>query len=203
MKNKKRNFKIILIILTLIMLIISIYKIATTYAVFQSEISAVVSKQLGKWNIIINNTDISSGMQKEFLIDTFNIQKSKNVEENKIAPGLSGDFEIVINPNDTDVSIKYEVNIDTSKIKDYAVTIESVKEIEQKNTLVQTNPNTYTGIIPLEKIKNGEKNTIKIVFNWENNEEKNNEDTKIGTTISSKLEIPVTVKVSQYLGEEI
>lgn len=203
MKNKKRNFKIILIILTLIMLIISIYKIVKTYAVFQSEISGISSTELGKWNITINNTDISSGITKEFLIDTFEIEENENVEQNKIAPGLDCSFEISINPNDTDVSIKYDIEIDTSEIEDYSINIENVEEIEENNVLTQTGENIYTGIISLEKIKNNQTNTIKVTFNWINNEENNEQDTSIGTTLNSKLQIPVTVKVTQYLGEEI
>ena len=38
---------------------------------------------------------------------------------------------------------------------------------------------------------------------WIDDENNNEEDTKLGSTYDSKLSIPVKVHVSQYLGEEI
>lgn len=203
MKNIRAIIKIILILLTIIMLIISIQMIRTTYAVFQSELSGVASKKIGKWEIIVNDTAISSGIEESFLVDEFEIEESNYVEENKIAPGLECSFEIKIDPSDTDVSIKYAISLDTSIIENYAINILDVTEVETNNELIQIEPNTYVGVIPLQKIKNGEDNTIKITFEWENNEDYNEVDTAIGTKKNSKLQIPITVIVTQYLGEEI
>lgn len=202
MKNFKRNFKILLIILSIIMLIISIYKIKKVYALFQSELKGVLSKELGKWEITVNNTVISSGIEQNFIVDTFNIEENEYIKEDRIAPGLEGNFEIIIDPGDTDVSIIYRIEIDTSKIEDYCISIESVDELENSNELIEVEPNVYEAIIPLQNIKNDQKDTVRITFNWENNEDYNEFDTEIGTKLNSKLQIPITVKVSQYLGED-
>ncbi len=44
---------------------------------------------------------------------------------------------------------------------------------------------------------------IKIEIEWKDEEENNSEDTKIGIIEDYKLEIPIIVHLSQYLGEEI
>ena len=48
------KIKVLLMRLTLIMLVITIYVISTTYALFQSQIKGSVVKNVGKWSIKIN-----------------------------------------------------------------------------------------------------------------------------------------------------
>ena len=76
-------------------------------------------------------------------------------------------------------------------------------EKNNNNEIIKTAENTYTGVIPLEKINKDYLDAIEISFSWENVEENNEEDTKIGTVYASNLSIPITVTFSQYLGETI
>ena len=63
--------------------------------------------------------------------------------------------------------------------------------------------NTYTGIIPLEKIKEGNTNEITVEVEWKENEDNNEQDLALGSIWNAEYQIPITVYVSQYLGEEI
>lgn len=196
-KNKK------VIIITIILLIISVilvYAILSTYATFRSEFSGSMKVDNATWKILINNTDISLNATKEFTIDNINIDQSQGVEEGKLAPGLKGNFNILIDPSDTDVSIIYELKFDTKNINSTNIRIDEVKETYTGNNLVQTDVNTYTGIISLDDIKNNVTNNIQVTLLWHDD---GNEDINIGEIPEYKINIPVAVKVSQYLGEEL
>lgn len=136
-------------------------------------------------------------------MNTLKISESQYTKENKIAPGMKGTFEINIDPQDTQVSIRYDIAIDSSKLSSKSIKLESVAEKNSNNAIIRTSENTYTGIIPLEKINQDYSDIIEIVFMWENDEENNEEDTKIGVVENSNLEIPIVVTFSQYFGEEV
>jgi len=201
--NKNKVIKKTLILLSLIMSIITIYQIANVYAVFYSEATGTMKKDLAKWNIVVNGTDISSGITDTFVIDKFNVEGNINVIDGKIAPGMLGNFQICIEPKDTQVSVRYDILIDDSNISGSSITLTSVEETNTNNTIIRTGENTYTGLIHLSNITSSYQNNIKITFKWENDEINNEQDTKLGMIINSKIPIPISVKISQYLGEEI
>ena len=199
----KQNEKKIIILVCMCSILILIYEIVHIYAIFYSEVTGNVEMKNGKWVIEINGTEISKGVQKDFVIDQINIDQSEHVKEGKLAPGLSGNFEIQINPKNTDVSVKYEISLNEENLKNSSLKIKSISETEYNNELIRTDKNTYTAIIPLEEIKKGVTNSIKVEVEWENLEENNEEDTKEGSKYQSVLQIPISIRVSQYLGEEI
>ena len=199
----KQNEKKIIILVCMCSILILIYEIVHIYAIFYSKVTGNVEMKNGKWVIEINGTEISKGVQKDFVIDQINIDQNEHVKEGKLAPGLSGNFEIQINPKNTDVSVKYEISLNEENLKNSSLKIKSISETEYNNELIRTEKNTYTAIIPLEKIKQGVTNSIKIEVEWENLEENNGEDTKEGKKYQSVLQIPISVRVCQYLGEKI
>lgn len=200
MKNYVKRF---FIILTVMMLCFTIYLVSKTYAVFYSEGQADLNMKLAIWDIKVNNQDITKGTSKNFTITDFNILENSNVKSGKIAPGTTGSFDILINPTDTQVSIRYDLSIDSDKLEEYQIQIDSISEISNSNKLTKTGKNTYTGIIPLSKINGNYNNDIRIVFKWDNNEANNEKDTNIASVANSKTNIPITLTFSQYLNETI
>jgi hypothetical protein len=199
----KKVVKIILILITMMMILFVIQKIIKTYALFQSELYGTLEMQNADWIIKVNGRNISSGTVNEFVVNQINMSSNEHVKSGKIAPSMIGDFSITIDPEDTDVSLRYDITIDKSKITNSRILITSVTEIEKNNTLILTEEDTYTGVIPLENIRNGDKNKIKVVVTWLNEESNNEQDTQIGIGQNSKIEIPIVVRVTQYLGETI
>jgi len=202
MKKKHNNIKILFIVGCIILVILLAYEIMHIYALFHSEVSGNLQFRNGKWNIIINGTEISKGIETSFVIDSIETENNEHVKENKLAPGLSGSFEISIVPQDTDVSIKYDVTLNQEQLGNN-INIKSIQETDEGNTLVKTGENTYTGVIPLQKVKQGTTNNLKMEVEWQNIEEYDANDSTLGSQYNSKLQIPITVKVVQYLGEEI
>ena len=192
-----------LILLSIILIAIIVYQIIHIYAVFNSEVSGNIEFEKGKWNIFVNGTEISSGIDKEFVIDKINVDNVANVKEGKLAPGVTGDFEISINPTNTNVSVRYDISLNQEGLTNKNIKIKSIEETAEGNSLINTAENTYTGIMPLEKIQTGVVNNIKVEIEWKTEEANNEEDTELGVVYNSKLEIPIKVHFSQYLGEEI
>lgn len=201
MKNK--NIKKLLWLFMCIIIVVIIYEIIHIYAVFYSEMSGNVQFENGKWNIYVNGTEISTGIQTTFTVDQINVDESSHVKPGNLAPGLSGDFEIAINPTNTDVSVRYDITLNKENMTNENIQITGIVETEDNNTLTRTGENTYTGIIPLQKVKNGTTNTIQISILWVDDYLDSNQDASTGTITNPKLHIPITVHVSQYLGETV
>ncbi len=204
MKNKvHNNIKRILIMVCIVLACLIIYEIIHIYALFHSEVSGVVQMENGVWKIIVNGTEISTGVETNFTINTTSIENNSHVKPGNLAPGLSGSFQIQISPENTDVSVKYDITLNQDSLTNENIVIKSIEEIEEHNTLIRTGENTYTGIIPLQDIKNGVTNTIKMEIEWQDNESYNAQDTQLGVVEGSQLQIPITVKAIQYIGEQI
>lgn len=202
-KQSKKNMKKIMILVCMCMIFILIYETIRIYAVFHSEVTGNVQFENGTWNIIINGTEISKGVKTSFVIDQITTQENEHVKTGNLAPGLSGSFEIAINPKSTNVSVKYDILLNQENLNNSSLKIKSIQETEEGNTLIRTAENTYTAVIPLEKIKAGIINKITVEVEWADDEQNSKEDTKLGTVYESKLQIPITVNVCQYLGETI
>ena len=72
------------------------------------------------------------------------------------------------------------------------------------NTLVQTGENTYSGIISLADVQAGNKANVRCYVTWANDENKNEEDTAVGTGAElADISLSANVAVTQYLGEEL
>lgn len=172
--------------------------ITETFGLFETNNVMIVNSEIGKWNIYINETSVT---EETFVVDSITVMNNEKVKDGKIAPGTSGYFDIVIDPADTDVSIRYDVSFDFSLILNSF----SIKKIEEAGgvNLIQTDEFTYTNIIDLKSIKEGTTNTIRVYVDWINNEENNEQDSEVGQTKDNYINIPINISVSQYLGEEI
>jgi len=201
--KNKLNLKIIIIILGLISCIFTAYQIVQTYAFFHSELSGIFESAIAKWHISVNGTNIVSPSTKEFIVDQFITESSTHTKPGKLAPGGEGSFEIEIDPQDTQVSVRYDIIINQTSIINERIKVASVKELDSGNEIIRTGKNIYTGIIPLEKIDGEYMERIKATFVWENDDYNSEEDTELGVIPDLKLQIPVLVTVSQYVGEDI
>lgn len=202
--KKNKNLLTILILLSICILIILIYRVISIYAVFHSELGAKVEFKNGIWNINVNGQKISTGVQTDFTIDQITVTEDEHTMPGKIAPGLAGNFKILINPENTNVSIRYDITLNGEELKNSNVKISSVEEKANGAKLIKTAENVYTGIITLQDIEKGIIHEIDMEVEWVDNSQNNEIDTKLGTNKEEReLKIPVTFHAVQYLGEEI
>lgn len=189
--------KKILYLLLISFVLITTYEILNTYGLFESEKKIVVAQDVAHWKILINGSNI---IEEEFVINSINIEDNENVLNGKIAPGTRGYFDIEIDPQ-TDTSIVYSISFDFSQINE-SVKVDSIEETINGN-LIRTGESTYSKVITLNEIKENTKNNIRVYLKWENNEENNETDSKIGLTMDNYINIPISVSAMQYLGEDI
>lgn len=96
------------------------------------------------------------------------------------------------------------MTLDQENLTNDNLIIKSVKETQTGNTLYKTGENSYTAIIPLSEIQKGNStNKITVEVEWKDDDVNNEQDVQTASKADAKLEIPITVHISQYLGEQI
>lgn len=213
--------KKLLTILVLIMLIISFFQITRMYALYKEQIQGEYSSLLGVWAIKINNTLITEpeGQTEGFVIDKetqLGYVDSEYIQAGKIAPGGQAYFDLVIDPTDndgayTDVSIVYQIDIGSDTTANAKIELISGENYFQKdgeidqvaNDVDTKDGNSYTSVIPVEKITQGYKNYVRLYFKWVNEESSNVTDSTLLGTEDATISIPLQINLKQYMGEEI
>lgn len=176
-------------------LLLAVIGLSVTYALFESNKNIDTEVEIAKWQVKINK-DVIEGHNLNFTIDKVNWENNQYVKEGKAAPGLSGYFDIEIDPNNTETSIRYDVKFNFSSLNSSQFEIESIEELNDKQ-IVKTGINTYSNIIKLTDITNNEKNTLRVNIKWNNNDNNNEIDSSLGRVLNNKLQIPVEVTITQ------
>lgn len=197
-----KNLQKVLILVIMCILVLLIYKIIDIYAVFHSEVEANVKLENGIWNITVNGTQITTGVETQFVVDQISTTENIHVKPGTLAPGLSGNFAMAINPEDTNVSVRYDITLNEEELGESNLKIKSIQEIENNYELIKTGENMYTGIMTLDQIQKGIIHKIQMEVEWVDDGLNNESDTELGED-TEPLQIPITVHVIQYLGEEI
>lgn len=191
----KKN-KLFYLLICLVVLLLLGFQILDTYGVFESNITNNTSNDLAKWQILINGSNVTD-QTSTFTINTISWNPNSGVASGKAAPGLSGFFEIIINPTGSEVSIEYEITMDMDHSSNSQIIIESVKD-EDGTPLSLIDTNKYYGLITLDQIILGEIKTIRVDVVWNNDEGNNLIDSGYIDDINPVLDIPITVRLVQY-----
>lgn len=223
----KKILKISLVILIILMIV---YIIINTYSKYMNNANTRIEQNVGRWNIKVNGVDITStdGEPVEFEIDNFVWTTDSHVKEGKVAPGMKGQFEVSIDPKDTDVSVQYSIKIDNSKLtesNDINLKIKKIildgEEYEFVSTPITEEIENDQGEIetvivsteievritkPLEEVQSTDDSVridnMLVEVEWENNEEFNEKDSEIGRVPNNVIVLPISIDVIQYTGEE-
>jgi hypothetical protein len=188
-----------IICLLLLLFFSLIYVCLKTYGLYEDNLTGEVVGNTASFVFKINNITINND-NNTFNIDSFNIVNNSHANNQKLAPKSNGYFDIVLVPEDVKVSVLYNITFDLSNITNEKIKFDSVINNDTSMPLTRTAQYTYTGVMSLAAVTNHLSNTIRVNLRWENDEANNEIDSKMeGTT----LEIPVTINLAQYLGEEI
>lgn len=193
------NMKRVLLLISLLMLFFTIYLTMDTYALFESNKNYDVSSDIAKFVIKVNGSEAKT---EEFVVDSIAYYENEYVIDNKIAPLVDGYFDIVIDAEDVEVSLRYDIEFDFSSLSIPGLVISSITELGG-NTLVLTDKDTYSGVITLADMDSSTVNTVRVSISWQNDEANNEVDSSWGMVADKVISIPVNVKLTQYLGEEL
>ena len=203
--------KKVYILISLIMLLVTFYEVANTFAKYTSEAEATAEIQAGAWVIEINSSDVSSSNSNRlFIINSLTYPSNAYVLSNKIAPSSSGYFDIIFDASGTSVAVRYDVTIDFSALDiSDAIDFDSATVLVSGGDpipLVRTGENTYSGIISLSNVVNERSVTTRYYLSWVDDATGQNdeEDSRLGVLREiTNFNLPVSVVISQYSGEQL
>ena len=189
-----------LMVLAPFFFITAIFFFQKAYSLFESNRVNTSSISVAKWQVKINNDNIS-GSSSTFTINNINWIESENVKSGKVAPEMDGYFDIEIDPNNTETSVRYDITFDFTNLDSSQFVINEIKEIDEKE-IVRTGEFTYSNIFTLDEINNNETNTIRVYLSWINDELNNEKDSNLGKVANNTIKIPVVVEITQHFDGE-
>lgn len=161
--NKAKSNKSLLVYVA----VFSIFIFSATFSRYVSESNGTFGMELAAWNIEINNKLITP--ETTILNNEINLIPTTNVsEDGLIKPGQKGYFDILINPENTEVSLNYKITIDTSKLpSQIQLTKYAVNDSNTKKNIPGNK--TIEGDIYLdgkEKLDSLDKKQYRIFWEW-------------------------------------
>ena len=195
---KKSKIKILGIILILAVEV-SLYFVAGTYSRYVRVADSNTATRIAKWSVKLGNVDLAGGekdFSSELVLETTNTAK---VKSGTIAPNTSVEGSFTIDPNGTEVAIKYKIELGKiyyTNSKTNETVTENVPNIVVNNVttnfgiLEKISDGTYQGQIELD----GSPVTITINAEWISSNDE--QDTANGYSPLNVI-VPVTVTVEQ------
>lgn len=161
--NKKRTNKSLLLYL----LVFAFFLFSTSFSRYLNNTTSSFEVDVANWCIKINGIEINQNTNT--ISNEIDLVVTENEsQDGKIKPGQKGYFDIVIDPKYTEVSLKYKITIDTSKLpqgielKNY-----SLNDFDLKTTIPQNN--ILEGMILLDgkdSLEDVDKKTYRIYWEW-------------------------------------
>lgn len=122
-KKKDRIKKKCYLILSLISLILCFSVIKDTYAKYITSTEGDANIEIARWKILVNNQDVEENKELSNVITPV-FEGNEHIAKNVIAPTAEGYFDILIDANNTDVSLKYQITTsdnETSAVQDLVI----------------------------------------------------------------------------------
>ena len=187
------------------MLIILVSLMSNTFSKYVSSADGDLNVSFAKWQILVNNLDISDAANSEILFVPV-IDSNNEVEENSVAPSSSGYFDIAIDPSNVALSFNYNItfsiendDVQDLMISEYAilpVDDSPIEKISLDNNIIEKDM-IYDPENPFKPF------TIRLFFKWyegQNELMDDLADTEIGTVAAindTKLKMKANISFKQ------
>ena len=197
MKKNKKTIQIIVVCLVVLGSLFYLYS-KGTYTSYETLTNGKITPKIAKWNIKVDGIEVTTSDIVTIGLSNIN-WVSNNAVAAKAVPGSHGIATVKIYPMDTDVSIKYTLeiidkNVDNNKF------LEISNINNSTNSLIQTGENTYVGVITLDELKNKTITTLTFDVLWPLGDDVDPYSDEVNSS-SNFLEINFSVE--QYKGEVI
>ncbi len=166
---------------------------SNTYSRDVTGTTSNIDRSFAKWQIWVNNQDIAN-QNNSTISFVPTIEANENTRTNTIAPTSKGYFDININPENVDVSFRYQIDlsIDNEDIPDLMITKYAVldEDYEEGDDITYTTlvNNSITADMLFDNTTPNfafQPFTVRIYFEWLENEDElmdNEADTEIGVS---------------------
>lgn len=200
MKPKKKIAVMLLIIICSVFVLLM--SSGGTFTAYESEVDNKTSVNLARWNILIDDQNITDTMVSDILVENVIWSNVKSNPE-KLAPGSSGTMKFIIDPTTTQVSIRYDITFEDNTVDtDNILTVLGFST--STGSLIRTAENTYTGVFSLNDINNDQTREISVELKWIDDEDNNDRDSAIGRgEIEDLSYCNFKFVATQYKGETI
>ena len=222
MKKNKKTIQIIVVCLVVLGSLFYLYS-KGTYTSYETLTNGKITPKIAKWNIKVDGIEVTTSDVVTIGLSNIN-WVSNNAVAAKAVPGSHGFATVKIDPMNTDVSIKYTLeiidkNVDNKDNKTSNTDSTSDTEISDEpgsapgnkflevsninnstNSLIQTGENTYVGVITLDELKNKTITTLTFDVLWPLGDDVDPYSDEVNSS-SNFLEINFSVE--QYKGEVI
>lgn len=155
MKKQKAKVAIIIAILSIAVIIALA---VSAWAKYTSVFDGNVQNQVAKWSFKVNDSE--EGAESFNLVNT--IDANDTVQENKVAPGTKGHFDIKLDGSGSEVAINYIIN---ANIENQPVNMHFY--LDENHTVelpIEDGKFVINDFIPLAEINN--EKIIRIYWNW-------------------------------------
>lgn len=198
------NFKrTIYIVSILLLIVIGAKSIEESYSQYRTNRGGIGDASIAKWAVALK--DGEKALNKEFDVQFSSVNDNDgNVASDRFAPGTSGQATLILDLTGTEVSVDYNITIDTRVLENQIGTSKINLTISDENgQSIAFGKDVY---IPLEnKEKFAKENgiyEIKFFLDWDNDSDENNEDdTKIVFNYD-ELILPINIKVKQHIEDD-
>jgi len=208
-KRTQKTKKRISVIIMLMLLAICLYLISGTYARYTWKGEATGDVTIAKWQVGLGENQTTTADVH------LTIKENTDVVEGKIAPSSTATGNLVINPNGSETSIDYKLDIDDSALEAMDINLK-VSAIKADGVALTANEDgVYTGTISLKNKSTAltKDDSVEITFEvtWEDDGVNydsltvgadgygTNKDTSAGKSVTDGLTIPVTVSMQQHI----
>lgn len=187
------------------MLIILVSLMSNTFSKYVSSADGDLNVSFAKWQILVNNLDISEAANSEILFVPV-IDSNNEVDENSVAPSSSGYFDIAIDPSNVALSFNYNItfSIENDDIPDLMISEYAILPVDDSPI---EKISLDSNIIEKDMIYDPENPfkpfTIRLFFKWyegENELMDDLADTEIGTVAAindTKLKMKANISFKQ------
>ena len=171
----KGNKKLLIVIALLLIVGLSI----STYALYKSSATGEASATVADWEVKVNTTSIVTN--NEFTISDINWETNDNVKSGLIAPGSTGTLTLLIDATDSETSVNYSINADTTELSN------------DNFTLTAATGSSLTGSVAYGETKSV---TLNITWDADDSTDSNTADMALK---GSNIKIPITVTATQKI----
>jgi len=209
--SRKNSVKSWLLIVLILFTIIAV--IGGTYARYTNTATGTATIDVAKWQVKIDDTAMNSIASGELSVP-LTYATNAYVSDDKLAPGRSATFTLVIDPTESEVAIDYTISLGaitglvsgtTSEVAltsaTYTIEPDEGDDPEVQNATITSGASTITCSETLADVEAGKTITIVGTITWTNNEAKNADDTANGWT-DPDLTAAVTITAQQHLAAD-
>lgn len=176
MKDKRKNISIVILLILSLAGVFMVYQYS--YAKYLKTVNGRVGVSLARWQILVNNEDISKKNTLSNNIEAV-LPGNEYINSGILAPGATGYFDLIIDPSNVDVAFKYDISItNNNAYSDIKVSGYEINPGNNPNPINFQSGNTITNIVPI----GSSTFTIRVYIEWydeSDNDMNNSTDTDL------------------------